>query len=310
RYDSAELGGPQVEALVGYFAVALAAMDRDSSARSEIETLLSPAERHQIVSEWNDRGVDALALPFHRLFEAQVERRPDAVALVSAGCALSYAELNARANRWAHRLRREGVGPDLPVALAAERSAEMVVGALAVLKAGGAYVPLDPTHPRQRLESVLEDLGRPLLLATGRAADDLGHRARRTLRLDEPLGEGRTSNPREIVALDNLAYVIFTSGSTGRPKGVGITHRSLVNFLGSMSRRPGLGERDVLLAVTTFSFDIAGLELFLPLLVGARVVIAPRESTIDPEALALLAQEATVLQATPATWRLLLESGW
>jgi amino acid adenylation domain-containing protein len=310
RYDATELADEQVEALAGYFDAALAAMAREPAARCETGELLATAERHQILVEWNDSAVAPATAPFHRLFEAQVERTPEAVALVFAGRALTYAELNARANRLAHRLRREGVGPDQPVALAAERSPELVVGALAVLKAGGAYVPLDPSHPRHRLELVLEDLDRPLLLTAGSAADDLAPRARRTLRLDEDPADGDRANPRQGAALDNLAYVIFTSGSTGRPKGVGITHRALVNFLGSMRRRPGLGESDILLAVTTFAFDIAGLELFLPLIAGARVVIADRASTADAAALTRLLGDATVLQATPATWRLLLESGW
>jgi amino acid adenylation domain-containing protein len=190
----------------------------------------------------------------------------------------------------------------------------MVVGVLGILKAGGAYVPLDPSHPAQRLANVMED-ARPAVLVTQRALlDALPNRAVQTVLLDadhETIARQECENPSRSVEPGNLAYVIFTSGSTGRPKGVQIPHQALGNFLHSMRLRPGIAESDVLLAVTTLSFDIANLELLLPLTVGARVVIAGKEVTSDARRLAELLgrSTATIVQATPATWRMLLETG-
>jgi amino acid adenylation domain-containing protein len=276
--------------------------------------LLSPAERRQLLAEWNDTGRPYPQACIHELFEAQVERSPDAVAVVCGDSRLTYRELNERANRLAWRLRKLGVGPEVLVGLCVERSLEMVVGLLAILKAGGAYVPLDPALPQERLAFMLSDAKPRVLLIQQRLQPNMPW-AGNVVPLDadwEGMAEESRDNPGECSAPGNLAYVIYTSGSTGQPKGVQVEHRSVVNLLCSMQRDPGLSGGDVLVAVTTLSFDIAGLEIYLPLITGARLVVATSPVAGDGTLLlALLRQSAaTVMQATPATWRLLLEAGW
>ncbi len=251
----------------------------------------------------------------HQLFEEQVERTPEAVAVAYNGNQLTYRQLNARANRLARRLLELGVGPEKLVGLCVERSLEMVVGLLGILKAGGAYLPLDPTYSWERVAFVLDDSRAPLVLTQLRWLDSLPTPRARVVSLDEmhaAVERESAENLHHYATGENLAYVIYTSGSTGAPKGVQVPHRAVVNFLHSMSVEPGLGEMDVLLAVTTLSFDISVLELFLPLTVGARVVIVTREVATDGTRLSaeLESSGATVMQATPATWRLLKESGW
>ncbi|HSK75747.1 MAG TPA: amino acid adenylation domain-containing protein [Thermoanaerobaculia bacterium] len=226
-----------------------------------------------------------------------MDRSPEAVAVVFEGESLTYRELDRRANRLARHLRALGVGPEARVGLLLERSVDLVAAVLGVLKAGGAYVPLDPAYPAERLELMAQDAGIRVLLTS---ADFEAIEAQSPERL-----EG-------LCDPDQLAYVIYTSGSTGRPKGVQIAHGALANFLASMAARPGLEARDTLVAVTSLSFDIAGLEIYLPLLVGARLVMASREEATDGARLRdlLAASGATALQATPATWRLLLDAGW
>ncbi len=245
----------------------------------------------------------------------QAERTPGAVALTSADGTLTYAELNARANRLARHLRRLGIGPEVLVGLCAGRSSAMVAGLLAVLKAGGAYVPLDPSYPAERLAFMLDDARPSVLLTEHRLRDDLPDCGARVVCLD---GEWPAIEADDDANLDggatasNLAYVIYTSGSTGRPKGVQVSHGALDNLLHSMRDLLSIGERDTLLAVTTLSFDIAALEIFLPMIVGGRVELIDRDVAADANRLAARLDDprATFLQATPATWRSLLEAGW
>ncbi|HSS50265.1 MAG TPA: amino acid adenylation domain-containing protein, partial [Thermoanaerobaculia bacterium] len=213
----------------------------------------------------------------------------------------------------ARRLRRLGVGPETAVGVCLERTPRLVVALLAVLEAGGAFVPLDPTHPAERLDFILRDAGVPVLLTEEALSGLFSGTAARLVLLGEEEEE-----PAACAAAfagpgpDHLAYLIYTSGSTGHPKGVEITHASLVNFLRSMQERLGLSPADTLAACTTVAFDIAGLELFLPLSVGAQVFLVDRETATDGRRLAaVLSREGvTVLQATPATWSLLLEADW
>ncbi|MFI1019138.1 condensation domain-containing protein, partial [Streptomyces sp. NPDC020965] len=280
--------------------------------------ILTDAERHLTLTEWNDtaRPLPALSLP--EAFQRRAALSPGAVAVVSGGVELTYGELNARANRLARRLIGLGAGPERLVALALPRSAEMLVALLAVLKSGAAYLPIDPTHPAERLRLVLTDAAPALLLTDTAIAATLPDPGIPRLVLDGPgVADGlavqgaadvtdaeRTAPLRE----RHPAYVLYTSGSTGRPKGVLIEHRSLMNFLLAMGERFPMGPRDRLLAVTTWSFDIAGLEVWLPLLAGAGVVIGADGLVLDPSASAALIESAgvTVMQATPALWQELL----
>jgi len=263
-----------------------------------------------------ERGSTRMEYPrdraLHSLVEEQAARTPGAVAVEFEGRTLTYAELDRRASALADRLRAAGVGPEVRVGIFVERSPEMLVALLGTLKAGGAYLPLDPAYPAERIGYILQDAAAPVLLTQEGLSAALPELEARVLLVGDEEHAGGERAPGAQVDPESAAYVIYTSGSTGRPKGVVVPHRAVVNFLHTMRREPGLSAEDVLLAVTTLSFDIAGLELFLPLTVGARVVIASRETASDARLLAeaLTQCGATVLQATPATWRLLLAGGW
>ncbi|WP_345580411.1 amino acid adenylation domain-containing protein, partial [Nonomuraea rosea] len=273
---------------------------------------LDGAELSRVLREWNDTAADVPDVTLPELFEAQAARTPDAVAVTSDDLELTYAELDARADRLAHALRRRGVGPESVVAVAMERDAELVVALLAVLKAGGAYLPIDPEYPAGRIGSMLADAAPVLILASPGTAASLPPATTETLVVNgapdpAPLPPHRGSAPSP----GHPAYVIYTSGSTGRPKGVVITHRALAGHLRAAAARVPLGADDRLVAVTTVSFDIAALELFLPLVRGARVVLARRETVREPAALIELVRSsgATVVQAVPSLWRALLDTG-
>ncbi|MDB4973910.1 MAG: hypothetical protein JWN48_2251 [Myxococcaceae bacterium] len=250
------------------------------------------------------------------MFALQVRRRPQEVAVEAATGPLTYEQLDRLSNQLAHRLLTLGVGPESRVGISLPRGAGELVAMLATLKAGGAYVPLDPSNPIERLLNIIEDASpqamivhssSPLAATVGSAIavvvlDDL---AAATEGYEE-------AAPELSYAPGQLAYILFTSGSTGRPKGVEISRGAFANFLRSMAHTPGLSERDRVLAITTTSFDIAGLELFLPLWVGATVIIVDRETARDPQLLLrrLESEHVSLMQATPATWRLLLEAGY
>ena len=266
------------------------------------------------MKEWNRTEADyPRDVCLHQLLEEQARRNPQAVAVEFGEQSLTYAELDSRANQLARLLGRQGVECETLVGLCVERSLEMVVALLGILKAGAAYVPLDPAYPRDRIQHVLEDAHVPLVVTQAGLVHHLPSTSARVICLDHAVPSGLSGEPVPSAAgANNLAYVIYTSGSTGKPKGVEVEHRSVVNFLCSMQREPGFTAADALVAVTTLSFDIAGLEIYLPLLCGGRIVIASRETTYDGRRLAELIErsKATVMQATPATWRLLFESGW
>ncbi|HEY0367096.1 MAG TPA: amino acid adenylation domain-containing protein, partial [Pyrinomonadaceae bacterium] len=252
----------------------------------------------------------------HRLFELQVVSTPNAVALTAGDERLTYAALNARANKLAHHLIGLGVGYEDRVGLLIDRSADMVVALLGVLKAGGCYVPLDPQFPAERLSFMMGDAGLKVLLTTRRLAESFSASldSLSLVYLDEWSQDEVTAeeDPGIVVSEDQLAYMIYTSGSTGQPKGVMISHGAVCNLLHSMGHKPALGSHDCLLALTTLSFDIAGLELFLPLMNGAHLVLATRETASDPAQLIteMERHNITMVQATPATWRMLIEAGW
>ncbi len=251
----------------------------------------------------------------HDWFEQQAARTPEAVAVISGAEQLTYRELSLQSNRLANRLRAMGIGPEVLTGICLDRSIGMVTALFAVLKAGGAYLPLDPQFPRERLAFMLEDSGARVVVTEERLLELLPRNIPSVVCMDRDrhLMDGASAEPPVVATrAENLAYVIYTSGSTGMPKGVEIEHRAVVNFLASMREEPGISDRDRLLAVTTLSFDIAGLEIYLPLIAGAQLTIAPRAAVADGSALARLLREsgATLMQATPATWRLLLDSGW
>ncbi len=274
--------------------------------------LLADRERQQLLVWGRNDQTFAQAVLVHHLFERQAMKTPDALAIVFGNQTLTYRELDERANRLAHKLVRLGVGPEAKVAIGLERSVEMVVALLAVLKAGGAYVPLDPQYPAERLAHMMAHSDVRLLLTQSAVAQ----RFNQTLPLLEldvlNLDDEPAHKPQVDVHAHNLAYVIYTSGSTGQPKGVMVHHHALSHFIHSMQAKPGLTADDILIAVTSLSFDIAALELYLPLVVGARIVLATREVARDGAALARLVQDskATALQSTPAGWRLLRAGGW
>lgn len=312
RYDAAALS-----CLHRRFLQLLERIAADPSRPLGCTHLLSPAEHRQVLEDWSGvaDGDACPQPPVAESFERQAATSPDAVALVFGDQSLTYAELNARANRLADSLIARGVGPEMLVAIAVPRSAELVVSLLAILKTGAAYLPLDPDHPNARLTSMLED-ARPVgVLATAATAPlfDVGgaqwqldvEAAQQSLApADNPSNSERLAPLRP----ENTAYVIYTSGSTGQPKGVIVRHGGLTSFMGAMRRYLELTPHDRLLAVTTLSFDIAALELLLPLIHGATVVIAPRQAVLDPAALGELVRRsgATLMQATPTLWAALV----
>ena len=242
--------------------------------------VLGEQERKQTLVEWNQtRREYPVTECVHRLFEQQAERTPDKTAVRVAGQTITYAELDRRANQLAHYLKSRGVGPEVLVGICTQRSIDMVVGLLGILKAGGAYVPIDPAFPSDRIAFMLEDSAARLLVTQDSLAKILPTAGLDVVCLDKDEDDWSSlheTSPHAELTAKNLAYVIFTSGSTGRPKGVQIPHQSFVNFLCSMQHTPGMTSDDVLLAVTTLSFDIAGLEIFLPLISGGTIEIVSR----------------------------------
>jgi amino acid adenylation domain-containing protein len=314
-----------IETMVGHLlTLTEAALDKPATKIKDLP-LLAPDEREKIVVDWN---ATLAAYPktetLHQLFEAQAARTPDAIALVFGEHTLSYAALNGKANQLARYLQEQGVRPDNLVGICVERSLEMVIGLLGILKAGGAYVPLDPGYPAQRLRYMLDDAAPVVLLTQSHLLASMpalsggadGQRKGVPTFCIDSQWPAVAGYPSHAVACDcvpaNLAYVIYTSGSTGRPKGVAVEHASVVNFMCSMRVRPGMDHTDVMLCLTSLSFDIAGLELFLPLTVGATAILSTRDDAGNPARLWELIQKhrISMVQATPSTWRMLLNHGW
>lgn len=315
-YDPNALCESQVDAISEYYANTLEAIARCPESRYLEHSPLPAEERQRLLIEWNrTEGPFPESLAVHDLIAAQAERTPDAVAVVADDGSYTYGALERRSAALAERLRTLGAGPGTLVGIHMNRSREMLASLLGVLKAGSAYVPLDPAYPQARLEFMARDAGLELIL-TSHSVPELGALPKTRVLAVDDLASGEVSVGGEWqagrAAPEDLAYVIYTSGSTGKPKGVEIPHRALVNFLLSMQQEPGFSSADTLLAVTTLSFDIAALELFVPLISGGRVVIASRETAMDPEALgaAIDQHQVTVMQATPTTWRTLVQSRW
>ncbi|MDX6500089.1 MAG: hypothetical protein QOG23_3349 [Blastocatellia bacterium] len=281
EYNS-ELFRPEtITRMLGHFQNLLQAIVADPAQRVTDLTLLTDGERNQILNEWNGNRV---AFPedacIHTLFEAQVERTPEAIALEFKGESLTYRQLNQRANQLAHTLRNRGVGPDTLVGICVHRSLEMVVGMLGVLKAGGGYVPLDPAYPSDRLAFMIEDSGLSLILTQERLANDIPMGRAALLCLDKDWGaiaKESDEDPGPNVLPSNLAYVIYTSGSTGNPKGVMIEHRSLVNFTLTAAAAYEIGPDDRVLQFASLSFDLSVEEIYPALTHGAKIVLRTDE---------------------------------
>jgi amino acid adenylation domain-containing protein len=313
EYATALYDRATVERYVGYLRRVLEQMAADDARAVDRLELLSDAERRLVVEEWNatEAGYPRESC-VHELFEAQVERTPDAVAVVFGEEALSYAELNRRANRLAHRLRELGVGPDARAALCAERGPEMVVGVLAILKAGGAFVPLDPQYPADRLSYMLADARVPVLLTQERLRQKLPEFGGETVLLDGEhddaagehrhalshsrtfalshsrtfgLSHSRTFALSHSLSPDNLAYVIYTSGSTGRPKGVMVAHRSVANLVAAQAGSLGVDARSRVLQFASLSFDACVFEIVMALCRGASLHVPPGADLLAGEAL-------------------------
>ncbi|MFO1460675.1 MAG: amino acid adenylation domain-containing protein [Verrucomicrobiota bacterium] len=301
--------------MVDHWCTLMRSATESPDARISELRLLTDEERETWIRRWNSTAVPYPEECLPQRFEEWGRRIPDATAVVFEGSSTNYGELNRRANRLAHRLMAAGVGPETRVGLCLDRSVDLLVGLLGIMKSGAAYVPLDPTMPEVRWKMILEDAGCPIVVTQAAYQDRFAGSAVRTLQVagatdsSDPVIE---SNPAPRISGKSLAYILFTSGSTGRPKGVEIEHRSLVNLLMAMASEMAFRDTDILLAVTTISFDIAGLELFLPLMNGGRILLAGSSDVVDGGRLIELMDQggATVMQATPSTWRLLIESGW
>lgn len=325
EYNGQWFESSSIKRMLGHFKTLLRGIITDSNRIISSIPLLTETEQQQLFVEWNDTQQSYPHKCFHQLFEEQAARTPDAIALIFKRRQLSYCELNQLANQLAHYLQQKKVEPEMLVGICLERSVYLLIGLLGILKAGAAYVPLDPTYPQDRVAYMLKDANVKVLLTDSSLNKGLLSFLTRHKKQDKKsltiisldtdwkrISQYRQSNPTSGVQQESVAYVIYTSGSTGKPKGVQIPHRALVNLLTSMRRTPGLTEKDILLAVTTISFDIAGLELYLPLLVGARVVLASHDVVSSGQLLSKLIKTSgsTVMQATPATWYLLLASKW
>jgi amino acid adenylation domain-containing protein len=296
--------------------VASAAVREPDTPVSDLP-FLSVAESEMLLSTWNDTAAEYPGMCVHDLVAERAAQTPDAVAVASDEGSLTYAELERRSGLFAAHLRALGVSREAIVGIAMERKPELLVALLGIMKAGGTYLPLDPAFPVDRLAFMIQDSGCGVVVTEEALSEELPLGGRTLVLIDRDWPEIERESTRvaslpESVSPDQLAYCIYTSGSTGRPKGVDISHGALVNLLWSVRERPGFGKDDVLLAVTTLSFDIAGLELYLPLVCGGRLWICSARAAQDPKALAALIErsKATVMQATPTTWRMLRDWGW
>jgi len=305
-----------IQRMIGHYETLLATAVEDQDIPLSKIPLVTGDERALIVDGWNSTKMEyPETMCLYQVIEAQAKQTPDAIAVVMGKEQISYRALDEKANQLANYLQQCGVVPETLVGVFLERSIDMVVALLGVLKAGGAYIPLDPAYPSERIGFILEDAGAKILLTQQSLVSALPPRSAGVITLDGMRGGiSKESKKSPIVKLtpQNLAYVLYTSGSTGRPKGVQITHANLVNFLFSMRAEPGMTSGDSLLAVTTLSFDIAGLEIYLPLITGAKIILASRAEAADGVRLLDLIRnrKPSIMQATPATWRMLIEAGW
>lgn len=303
-----------IERWISHLTTLVSALAADITQPIQTLPLLSAAEQSWLAEGLNDTAADYDRDAFvFSLFSRKAAEQPAAVAVELDGQAMTYSELDKRSNQLACRIQKAVPQQGQRIALLVERSLEMVIAMLAIMKSGHAYVPLDPAHPETRLTQTLEVARVAGVVCDSDRAETLVGKDVAILRIDGEHGAVGSARALPKLPVDTAtpAYIIFTSGSTGAPKGVEVSHRALVNFLTSMALEPGLTDRDTIVAVTTISFDIAGLELYLPLITGAKVVLAGRQTVRDGFALVALIEScgATVLQATPTLWQMLVEAG-
>ncbi|BAY50143.1 amino acid adenylation domain-containing protein (plasmid) [Scytonema sp. HK-05] len=312
-YDSQRFESASVTRMVGHFQALLQGLVADPDQKLSHIPLLSATEQHQILIEWNNTHAPyPQEKCLHSLFEQQVQKTPDAVAVVFEEQRLTYSELNTRANQLAHYLQALGVGPEVLVGVCLERSVEMVVGLLGILKAGGAYVPVDPEYPQERLAYMLEDSRVKVLLTQEKLVARLAEQQAHLVCLDtnwQAISESSAENPRSGVLPHHLAYVIYTSGSTGKPKGAMNTHQAICNRLVWMQQAYQITPDDCILQKTPFSFDVSVWEFFWPLMTGARLVVAQPGGHRDSAYLVkLIAKEQiTTLHFVPSMLQVFLE---
>lgn len=307
EYNTDLFEEPTIERLAGHYQTLLQGIITTPEQSIGNLPLLTSTEQQQFIQGQPTELLQWSAL--HHWFENQVDQTPTSIALEFAGQPLTYSDLNAKANQLARHLQAQGITPEDRVGLLLNRSPDMVVALLAVLKAGGTYLPLDPVYPLERLRYMVADAQVAVLITDQDpliGAETVINLATTSIAISEYATQnlGLETFPKQ------LAYVIYTSGSTGQPKGVQITHEAVINFLMAHTQQPGITAEDVMLAVTSLSFDIAVLELLLPLVNGAKVLLASRSVAQDGAQLGQSLRHATLMQATPATWRLLLASGW
>ncbi|GAX45459.1 amino acid adenylation domain-containing protein [Tolypothrix sp. NIES-4075] len=315
EYSTDLFDASTIERMAGHFVTLLESIVANPEERISQLPLLTQVEQHQLLVEWNNTQADyPLDKCIHQLFEEQVKRTPDAVAVLFDNQQLTYHQLNTRANQLAHYLRSLGVKPDTLIGICAERSLEMVVGLLGILKAGGAYVPLDPDYPQERLSFMLQDAQVSVLLTQQHLIESLPDHQAQLVCLDTDwhlIGEYNQENSISDVQASNLAYVIYTSGSTGQPKGVMLSHRNLCNHMFWMQATFPLTETDKVLQKTPFSFDASVWEFYAPLLVGGQLLLAQPGGHADSSYLLQLMaqQQVTTVQFVPSLLRILLEQG-
>ena len=307
-YNTALYDEVTIQRMWRHFETLLEGIVADPRQKISDLPLLTDPERAQLLVEWNaTQTLDPPEISLVQLFEQQVERTPDVVALGCESQALTYRELNARANRLAHYLRRQGIGPDVCVGLCLHRSLEMVVGILGILKAGGAYVPLDPAYPQQRLRFMLQDAHTRIVVTEQRLVGDLLEAGVQPICLDtdwESIARESVANPLGWTHAENLAYVIYTSGSTGAPKGTAVSHRNVTRLLTATDSWFGFNSQDVWTLFHSCAFDFSVWEIWGALLYGGRLVVVPWEVSRSPELFYPLLQRegVTVLNQTPSAF--------
>ncbi|HZF08986.1 MAG TPA: amino acid adenylation domain-containing protein, partial [Thermoanaerobaculia bacterium] len=306
-YNRTLFDATTAERLLGQLALLLSQIVAETQAEVFDLALLSASQRHQLTIEWN--SAEALAAhPYclHERIEEQVRLHPEETALECGGEEVSYAELNRRANRMAHRLRSLGVGPESRVGLFVERSVRLVVGILGIFKSGGVFVPLDPSDPADRLSYIVADSGISLLVREGEGLEELPENLK-LVRFGDEEGEP-AADPASWSRPESLAYLIYTSGTTGRPKGVMVEHRQVVHTLRAAALQFGLEPGDRMTCLASFSFDIFLFELILPLLSGARALLLRREEVLSPTHLTAAIERSSHLHAVPSLMRQIVET--